>query len=89
MQQKLISRIRKGRAWLHVNSQSYCEEHGKEYDPTKYEYSLKKYEEMVDECDTPEKECWEYPEGTTAGDMEDFEIEFTLNPPQVDKQIEM
>ena len=83
---KLSSRIRKGRAWLAVNSQSYCQEYGKPYRPEKWENSLKQYEKMVDECPVPEKECWD--EEITVGEMEDYEVEFHLNP-QVDKQTEL
>ena len=51
---KLSSRIRKARAWLSVNCQSYCEEYGKPYRAKKWVNSLKAYEKLVDECDITE-----------------------------------
>ena len=81
-----VSRIRKARAWLHVNSQSYCEENNKPYRATKWGNSLKVYEQLVDDCPIPEVECWN--QKVEVKDMEDYEVEYHANP-QVDKQPEV
>lgn len=70
-------RIRKARAWLSVNSQSYCKEYKKQYLPIKWEHSLKVYEQLVDECPIPEIECWSY-DGVVVEDMEPYEVEFLI-----------
>jgi hypothetical protein len=83
MVNQLNSRIRKAVAWLHTNSQEYCEGAKKPYNEPKWIRSLKLYEELVDQANKegimlpPEDPYWKYPEDNVKG-LELYEIEYIM-----------
>jgi hypothetical protein len=60
---RILIRIRRGKAWLETNCKTTCLDYGRPYDPNKFESHLKFYEELVTEAikrGHTEEEAWTY-----------------------------
>lgn len=86
--EEIAKRIRRGRAWLTINSQDHCELTHKSYDHFNYEQHLKMYKQLVDqlvELGGDEGKCYQYKtnESLENGKLADFEMEFILSYPEL------
>ncbi len=83
MSSDIAQRIRRGAAWLHINSQSHCEEYAKSYNHTKWLRHLTLYEQLVDQATKQglsEQECLR---GQTAAFMSEEEMMMMLTQPNI------